>query len=88
MMIPEARREARRRIAGYTEPAVRHKGLKSPGRPTTAFAGEFLDRQAHRWKPSTRETNAGIGRRDIRPAFGGMTVDAVTAEHVRDCSPR
>ena len=84
MTVPEARRAARRLIAGYTEPAVRHSGPKSPGHPMAAFAPEFLDRQAHRWKPKTRETNAGIMRRDILPAFGGMAVDAVTAEHVRD----
>ena len=38
-----------------------------------------------RWKPKTRETNARHhASKDILPAFGGMTVDAVTAEHVRD----
>ncbi|MCY4002149.1 MAG: tyrosine-type recombinase/integrase [Rhodospirillales bacterium] len=84
MTVPEARREARRLIANYTEPAVRHDGPRSPGHPMAAFAGEFLDRQAPRWKPKTLKTNAGIMRRDILPTFGGMTVDAVTAEHVRD----
>ncbi|MCY4003052.1 MAG: Arm DNA-binding domain-containing protein [Rhodospirillales bacterium] len=53
MTVPEARREARRLIVGYTEPAVRHDGPRSPGYPMTAFAGEFLDRQAPRWKPKT-----------------------------------
>ena len=84
MTIPEARREARRLVAGYTEPASRDSGPRTPGHPMATFAGEFLDRQAPRWKPKTRETNAGIVRRNILPAFGGMTVDAVTAEHVWD----
>ena len=84
MTIPEARRAARRLIASYTEPASRDSGPRTPGCPMATFAGEFLDRQAHRWKPPTLETNARIVRKDILPAFGGMTVDAVTAEHVRD----
>ena len=84
MTIPAARREARRLIAGYTEPAIRHNGPRSPGHTMAAFAPEFLDRQARLWKPKTLNTNAGIVRRNILPAFGGMTVDAVTAEHVRD----
>ena len=50
----------------------------------TEFAEEFLDRQAHRWKPRTQETNARIVRKDILPAFGDLTVDAITVEQVRD----
>ena len=50
----------------------------------TAFAEEFLDRQARRWKPRTQETNSRIVRNDILPAFGGLTVDAITVEQVRD----
>ena len=50
----------------------------------STFAGEFLDRQARRWKPRTRETNSRIVRNDILPAFGHMTVDAIAVEHVRD----
>ncbi|MDE0372202.1 MAG: tyrosine-type recombinase/integrase [Rhodospirillales bacterium] len=84
LTVPEARREARRLIAGFTEPATRNGGPKSPGYPMAVFAPEFLDRQARLWKPKTLNTNAGIVRRSILPAFGGMTVDAVTAEHVRD----
>ena len=84
MTIPEARREARRLVAGYTEPAPRDSGPRTPGHPMATFAGEFLDRQAARWKPQTRATNAGIVRRNILPAFGGMTVDAVTVEHVQN----
>ena len=41
-------------------------------------------RQAHRWKPRTLECNARIVRKDILPAFGDATVDAVTVEQVRD----
>ena len=50
----------------------------------TAFAGEFLDRQARLWKPRTLETNSRIVRQDILPAFGHLTVDAITVEQVRD----
>ncbi len=84
MTIPEARREARRLIASYIEPARKDSGPRTPGHPMTAFAGEFLDRQAHRWKPSTQETNARIVAKDILPAFGGLAVDAITVEQVRD----
>ena len=58
MTIPEARREARRLIASYIEPAKKDSGPRTPGHPMTAFAEEFLDRQAHRWKPRTQETNS------------------------------
>ena len=84
MTIPEARREARRLIASYIEPAKTESGPRTPGHPMTAFAGEFLDRQAHRWKPRTLETNSRIVRKDILPAFGHLTVDAITVEQVRD----
>ena len=84
MTVPEARREARRLIADYTEPVVRHSGPKSPGHPMVTFAEEFLDRQAPRWKPKTLATNARIVRKNILPAFGEMTVDTVSVEHVRD----
>jgi len=33
MTVPEARREARRLIASYTEPEFRHTGPRSPGHP-------------------------------------------------------
>ena len=84
MTIPEARREARRLIASYIEPAKKDSGLRTPGYPMTAFAEEFLARQAHRWKPRTVETNSRIVRKDILPAFGDLTVDAITVEQVRD----
>ena len=84
MTIPEARREARRLIASYIEPAKQDSGPRTPGHPMTAFAEEFLDRQAHRWKPRTQEANSRFVRKDILPAFGDLTVDAITVEHVRD----
>ena len=84
MTIPEARREARRLIASYIEPVKKHSGPRTPGHPMTAFAEEFLDRQAHRWKPRTQATNSRIVRKDILPAFGDFTVDAITVERVRD----
>ncbi|MDE0277826.1 MAG: site-specific integrase [Defluviicoccus sp.] len=84
MSIPEARRQVRRLIASYIEPAKTDNGPTTPGHPMTAFAEEFLDRQAHRWKPRTQETNSRIVRKDILPAFGNLTVDAITVEQVRD----
>ena len=84
MTIPEARRAARRLIASYIEPAKNADSPKTPGRPMTAFVEEFLDRQGRRWKPRTRDTNARIVRKDILPAFGRLTVDAITVEHVKD----
>ena len=84
MTIPEARREARRLIASYIEPAKTDNGPRTPGHPMTAFAEEFLDRQARHWKPRTQETNSRIVRKDILPAFADFTVDAITVEHVRD----
>ncbi|MDE2911630.1 MAG: site-specific integrase, partial [Paracoccaceae bacterium] len=84
MTIPEALREARRLIAGYIEPAKTERGSRAPGHTMTAFADEFLDRQARHWKPRTLESNARIVRKDILPAFGNLTVDAITVEQVRD----
>ena len=65
MTIPQARREARRLIAGFTEPTKQGNGPRTPGHPMTAFAEEFLERQAHRWKPRTRDTNTRIVRKDM-----------------------
>ena len=84
MTVPEARREARRLIASYIEPAKKDNGPRTPGHPMSAFAQEFLHRQVRRWKPRTRETNARIVHKDILPIFGDQTVDAITVEQVRD----
>ncbi len=84
MTIPEARREARKLIARYIEPAKTGNGPLTPGYPMIPFAEEFLDRQARLWKPNTRNTNASIMRKEILPAFGDLTVDAITVEQVRD----
>ena len=84
MTIPEARREARRLIAGFADTAPGDNGPRTPGHPMDAFAAEFLDRQARHWKPRTLETNARMVRNHILPAFGHMTVDAITVEQVRD----
>ena len=83
LTIPEARREARRLIASYIEPAKTDSGPRTPGHPMTEFAGEFLDRQARIWKPRTQETNARIVRKNILPAFGHMTVDTITDNDVK-----
>ena len=42
------------------------------------------NRQARLWKPKTRDTNASIVCNEILPTFGGLTVDAITIEQVRD----
>ena len=84
MTIPEARREARRLIASYIEPAKTDSGPRMPGHPMDAFAAEFLERYARHWKPRTLTANAYVVRNHILPAFGHMTVDAITVEHVRD----
>ena len=84
MTIIEARREARRLIASYIEPAKKDSGPRTPVHPMPAFAEEFLDRQAHRWKPRTQEANSRFVRKDILPAFGDFTVDAIAVEQVRD----
>ena len=84
MTIPQARREAWRLIAGFTEPTKQGNGPRTPGQPMTAFAEEFLERQAHRWKPRTRDTNTRIVRKDILPVFGDTTVDAITIEQVKE----
>ena len=84
MTIPEARAEARRLIAAFTETVKNDGGPRTPGHPMDAFAEEFLDRQARHWKPRTRECNARIVRKDILPAFADFTVDSITVEQVRD----
>ena len=84
LTVPQARRDARRLIASFTEPAKIDIGPRTPGHPMTAFAEEFLDRQAYRWKPRTRETNTRIVRKNILPVFGDMTVDAITIEKVKE----
>ena len=84
MTVPQARAEARKLIATFIEPAKVDNGPKTPGHPMDAFAGEFLERYARHWKPSTLENNAYVVRRYILPAFGHLTVDAITVEHVKD----
>ena len=84
LTIPEARREARRLIASYIEPATMDNGPRTPGHPMDAFAAEFLERYARHWKPRTLTASAYFVRNHILPAFGHRTVDAITVEHVRD----
>ena len=83
MTVPEARREARRLIASYIEPARKDSGPRTPGHPMTAFAEEFLERHGRHWKPRTVGTNSRIVQKNILPAFGHMTVDAITADDVK-----
>jgi len=84
MTIPEARAEARRLIAAFTETVKNDGGPRTPGHPMDAFAAEFLDRQARHWKPRTLASNAYMVRKYLLPAFGHMTVDAIAVEHVKD----
>ena len=83
LTIPEARREARRLIASYIEPARTDGGPRTPGHPMTAFAEEFLERHGRYWKPRTVETNSRVVHKNILPAFGHMTVDALTDDDVK-----
>ena len=82
--VPEARREARQIIAGFLDTPAKTTGPRTPGRPMTEFAAEFIERHARHWKPSTLETNRRFIDKCILPAFGHMTVDEITVEHVRD----
>ncbi len=84
MTIPQARHEARRLIADFAEPAKQGNGPRTPGHPMTDFAEEFLERQAHRWKPRTQQINERILRKNILPTFGDTTVDAITVEQVKE----
>ena len=84
MTVPQARAEARKLIATFIEPAKKDNGPRTPGRPMDAFAGEFLERYARHWKPTTLADSTYIVRKRILPAFGHLTVDAITVEHVRD----
>lgn len=81
--IPEARGEARRLIASYIEPAKQDNGPRTPGYPMDVFAEEFLDRYARHWKPKILTASTYVVRNHILPAFGDMTVEAITVEHVR-----
>ena len=84
MTVPQARAEARKLIASFIEPARNDNGSRTPGHPMDAFAEEFLERYARHWKASTLADSAYIVRKRILPAFGHLTVDAITVEHVRD----
>ena len=71
LTVPQARRGARRLIANFVEPVKIDNGPRAPRHPMTAFAEEFLDRQAHRWKPRIRATNTHIVQKYMLPTFGG-----------------
>ena len=84
MTVPQARAEARRLIATFIEPARTDNGPRTPGHPMDAFAAEFLERYARHWRPSTLAASTYVVRNHILPAFGAMTVDAITVEHVKE----
>ena len=83
LTVPEARREARRLIANYIELTKMGNGPRTPGHPMIAFAEEFLERHARHWKPRTVDTNRRVVHKNILPAFGHMTVDAITDNDVK-----
>ena len=80
MSVPEARKL----LVTFIESARKDTGPRTPGRPMDAFAGEFLDRQTRHWTARTLESNTYMVRKYILPAFGHLTVDAITVEHVKD----
>ena len=82
--MPQARAEARKLIAAFLETVKNDNGPRTPGRPMDAFAAEFLELQARHWKPRPLESNAYMFRKYILPAFGHITADAITVEHVKD----
>ena len=84
MSLPEARREARKLLATFIEPARKDSGPRTPGHPMDVFAEEFLERYARHWKPRTLANSAYVVRKYILPAFGHLIVDAIAAGHVRD----
>ena len=55
MSLPEARHEARKLLADFTEPARKDSGPRTPGRPMDAFAEEFLERYARRCRTQAKE---------------------------------
>ena len=78
MTVPEARQKARKLIAAFIDTAKANGGPRTPGRPMNAFAEEFLERYARHWKPTTLKSSALCIREYILPAFGHLTVDAIT----------
>ena len=82
--LPESRREARKLIVTFIDTIKKDSGHRTPGYPMDAFAAEFLERQARHWKPRTLETNQWMVRKYILPAFGHLSVDALTPEQVQD----
>ena len=63
--------EARARAAAEIEAA---QAERRTGPLFRDFADEFMLRQARRWKPATRRSNAAMLRRHLLPAFGHMRV--------------
>ena len=84
MTLPDARNEARKLIAAFIDTVKNNGGPRTPGRPMDEFAVEFLERYARHWKPATLQSNQHFIRNHILPAFGHLTVDAITVEHVKD----
>ena len=75
--------ETRTLIVGYIELAKIDNGTRTPGHPTDVFAAEFLELHARHGKPSTVESDIYMLGEYILPAFGHVTMDAVSLEQVR-----
>ena len=68
MTVPEARREARRLIATFIEPARKDNGPRTPGRPMDAFAGGGVPRTL---RPALEAPHVGrqrLYRAQVHPA--------------------
>ena len=59
-------------------------GARTVGRLTDVFAAEFLELYARHGMSSTVESKIYMVGGYIQPAFGHVTVDAISLEQVRD----
>ena len=72
--------EAREKAVAEIEAA---KVERKSGPLMRDFVDEFIRRRAHRWKPSTRQSNLHLLRRNILPCFGGMRVPEISRADVQ-----
>ena len=70
MSVPEARREARKLLAIFIEPARKDSGPRTPGHPMDAFAEEFLERYVRDWFASMAKRPGSANR--AMPALSVM----------------
>ena len=72
--------EAREKAVAEIEAA---RAARETGPLFRDFAGEFMRRQARRWKPATREGNRSALRKLILPFFGAMRVADIARADVQ-----